>query len=382
MTKHTDNDRKISKGRTHIILRDPFFASILMDMNPVIDGSVTDTCATNGEQVIFNPDWLAEADHKIVAAAMRKMSMHVALSHHLRRGPHRQPARWRTACDQAVLHIMQADGVELPDGMTPSFIYAGMTADQIYKLIEDGENDDKDDGDGDGDSGAQGGADGQGGDQGQGQGDSPAPAVGQPHDGADMRDQQEVASKQSDNDQRVMRAQMAAKAQGKESGTGKDIIDMIKAKSVDWRDRLQEFISSSAEVRMSWSKPNRRFIHQDIILPGKTPDGIGTLVVIVDTSGSMGGDELAMCAAQIELAREAIGITQVVVIQIDTKVKQVDTLDQFQPMPTSMEFKGRGGTNMQPAFDEALKHDPDAIVMMTDGVFTDLTEDQIGRAHV
>jgi hypothetical protein len=90
MTNKSLSD-KISRGRTRIILRDPFFATILMDMDPEIDADVTETCATDGERVIFNPAWLAETEDRLVAAAMRKMALHVALSHHLRRGPHRDP---------------------------------------------------------------------------------------------------------------------------------------------------------------------------------------------------------------------------------------------------------------------------------------------------
>lgn len=378
----TLND-KISKGRTRIILRDPFFATILMDMDPAIDADATETCATDGEQVIFNPDWLAAAEDRDVAAAMRKMSLHVALSHHLRRGPHRDPARWRAACDQAALHVMQAEGMELPVDAQPNQLFAGMTADEIYRLLQEG--------DGDGQNQPQGGAgqpkggngDGQGQPQPQGgQGGADAPqkpgsdgGVGQALDGADMRDPSDVSEKQAQNDQRTMRAAMAEKAQGKESGVAKELVDQIKGKGVDWRDRFQAFIDDRAEVTLAWSKPNRRFVGQDIYLPGKAANGIATMAFIVDTSGSMRNDELGVCIDQIEAARDAVGIAQVVVIQIDTKVKAVDVFDQDDPLPTEMQFVGRGGTNMDPAFAKAMEFDPTLIVMMTDGVFSDLTED-------
>lgn len=381
-------EMKIAKGRTRIILRDPFFATILMDMDPVIDADATETCATDGDRIIFNPDWLADAADRDIAAAMRKMSLHVALSHHLRRGPHRDPARWRAACDQAALHIMQAEGVELPPGAEATPIFAGMTADEIYKLLREGEQDDQSqpqpqDGagqpqGGEGDDQPQDDPDGgQGDGQGAGQPQKPGSdgGVGQALDGADMRDPQSVNEAQSKNDQRVLRAQMAEKAQGKESGLAKELVAAIKAKGVDWRDRLQAFIDDRSETRFAWSRPNRRFIGDDVYLPGKAADGIGTLAFIVDTSGSMSSEELAMCSAQIEAARDAIGIRNVVVIQIDTKVKQVDTFELGDPLPTSMEFVGRGGTDMAPAFEEAQRHDPAAAILLTDGVFSDLDDD-------
>ncbi len=375
---------KISQGRAFVIQRDPFFASILMDMDPVIDTDATETCATDGERVIFNPDWLLSAERPLVAAAMRKMSLHVALSHHLRRGPWRDPNRWRAACDQAALHIMQTEGVDIPTGATALPQFHGMTAEEIYKHMED---DDQDDGGCQGDDGQGDGQGGEGSGQGQGQpqdgpaapqeGNTPGSdgAVGQALDGADMRNKPEVSQKQAENDQRVMRAAMAEKAQGHESGLSKDLVDRVKAKGVDWRDRFMAFIDDKAEVKVSWAKPNRRFVGEDIYLPGKTANGIGTMAFIVDTSGSMSTEELAMCVTQIEAAREAIGIRNVVVIQIDTEVKAVDEYDMTEPLPTDMEFHGRGGTNMTPAFEAAAEHDPALIVMMTDGVFSHLTED-------
>lgn len=378
---------KISKGRTRIILRDPFFATILMDMDPLLDAEATETCATDGERVIFNPEWLAQADDRLIAAAMRKMSLHVALSHHLRRGPHRDPARWRAACDQAALHVMQGEGLELPPGAAPAFQFAGMTADEIYKHLQEQDDDQTREQPQGGAGQPQGGAGqpdgqddqqgGQGDGQGDRQGDKPGAdgGVGQALDGADMRDKNDVNQKQAQNDQRNMRAAMAEKAQGKESGLAKELVEAIRAKGVDWRDRLQAFIDDRSETRFAWSRPNRRFIGDDVYLPGKAADGIATLAFIVDTSGSMSSDELAMCAAQIEAARDAVGIRNVVVIQIDTKVKAVHEFEQDDPLPTEMQFVGRGGTNMQPAFDEAARHEPAAAIMLTDGVFSDLTVD-------
>jgi predicted metal-dependent peptidase len=260
-------------------------------------------------------------------------------------------------------------------------MFAGMTADEIYRHLEDADQNEDPQDDPQGGAGAGQGQDdpqgGQGGGQGAGQPDKPGSdgSSGQAIDGADMRDPQAVNDAQNRNDQRTVRAAMAEKAQGKESDIAKELVERIRAAGVDWRDRLQAFIDDRSETRFAWSRPNRRFIGDDIYLPGKAADGIGTLAFIVDTSRSMNSDELAMCAAQIEAARDAIGIRNVVVIQIDTKVKAVDEYELGDPLPTDMEFAGRGGTNMQPAFDEALRHEPAAVIMLTDAVFSDLTVD-------
>lgn len=369
---------KISQARTHVILRDPFFATILMDMDPVIDGSRTETCATDGDSVMFNPEWLAQADTKLVGAAMRKMSLHVALSHHLRRGPHRKPAIWRRACDEAALHIMKNDGVELPHGSEPMSLFDGMTAEEIYRHLEEMQDDDNgQDPEGQPQGGAGGGGDGDG--QGD-QKDQPGAdgGVGQALDGADMRDPADVSQKQADNDQRVVRAGMAAKAAGKESALANELVKQIKGKGVDWRDRLNAFIDDRAEIKFSWGKPNRRFVGEDIYLPGKTANGIDTLAFIVDTSGSMSNEVLRMCVGQIEAAREAIGIRRVVVIECDARVGRIDEFEMSDPLPEEMEFTHRGGTDMAPAFEAAKEFDASAIICLTDGYFFETLADDPG----
>lgn len=376
MTDLATVQHKISQGRTRILLRDPFFATILMDMDPVIDASVTENCATNGERIFFNPQWVVEADPKEIAAGMRKMALHVALSHPLRRGTWRKPDRWRAACDQAAWHIMQNEGVELPIGGSPNPMFDGMTADEIYRLLEEQENQNDDDQDDDCQNPGQqpqgGAGDGQGDDQGQdggqGNGQGQAP-VGQAHDGADMSNPAEVSQKQAENDQRTVRAAMAAKAAGSKLQLADELVEQIKAKGVDWRDRLHAFIDDKAEVRLSWSKPNRRFVGEDMYLPGKAANGIDTLAFVVDTSSSMNNDELAMCVTQIEAARESIGIKTVVVIECSTSVGAVLEFDMSEPLPTEMKFTHRGGTSMQPGFDKAMEFDPTAIVCLTDAEF-------------
>lgn len=374
---------KISAARTDIILRDPFFASILMDMDPVLDAQRTDSCATDGMVTIFNPDWLAEADVKLVAACMRKMVMHIALSHHLRRGVKRELQRWQVACSQAVAHIMSNDGSQLPRDLTPNPRFSDMVAEEIYEQLKnDDDQNDPDDGQGDGDGqgqqSPQGGAQGQGGDAGnqQGQGQQPPQGgAGAPLDGADMQNQPERQQAQQKNDERVIRAHMAAKSQGHENGHAKELVQAIRERDMDWREMFQQFISDRAETRVSWSRPNRRFLHEDIYLPGRTPDGIACCVLIVDTSLSMSNRELAMIAGQLEAAREGVGITKVVVIQCDTRVVDVTEYQKTDPLPTRMTFKGRGGTYLQPALDEAQKHSPDVIVCGTDGEFKVLKDD-------
>lgn len=371
---------KLTQARARIVMRDVFFASILMDMEPVVDASKTDNCAVDGKSFFINPEWAAEQSAEQISHAMRKGALHVALAHPLRRGPAREVGKWTTACDQAALNIMVAEKMPVPAECQVNPTFAGMTADEIYKHLQDAEDKQKQQQqDQQQDQNAAGGA--QGGQQGQGdaqQGDQPGDgdnaaggqpsgAPGHPVDGADMNNPAEVSQAKAENDQRTIRAAMAGKQAGTLPGFAKEMIDAIKAKGSDWRDHFQLFINDRCETRTSWRKPNRRFLHNDMYLPGRNDDGIDTLVFIVDTSGSMSADLLRACANQIEAARESVGISQTVIIQIDTCIEDISTYDHGEPLPSDMTFGGRGGTKLDLAFEAAEDYAPSAVVCLTDG---------------
>lgn len=371
---------KISKGRTRVIIRDPFFATILMDMDVELSETKTENVATDGERVYFNPDWLADASAEEVSTSLCKASLHTALAHPLRRRA-RKIGKWIAACDQAALNLMVNDKMPVPPGSQVNPMYSGMTAEEIYRLMEE-QDDDNGDGQGEGEGQGSGGAGQQppqGGQQ-DGKGDngggdqSPAPQPGHtldhPADNA-----ADLAEAERQNDQRNMRAQMAAKAAGKNTATTDKIAEEIRSRGPNWREKLLAFVDNRIDVDFGWKRPNRRFVHDDIYLPGAIPDGLSTLGIVLDSSVSIFGDPktLAVFFSQIDIVREAIGIERVVIVHCDTAVKQIDVYGPGDEIPRKA--KGGGGTNMRDGMKAIREYDPNAVICLTDGIFGELSED-------
>jgi len=63
---------------------------------------------------------------------------------------------------------------------------------------------------------------------------------------------------------------------------------------------LRRFLEQTARNDYSWQVPNRRYIQQGLYLPTlySTSEG-GHIVVFVDTSGSIGGEEIAQFAGEL-----------------------------------------------------------------------------------
>lgn len=122
-----------------------------------------------------------------------------------------------------------------------------------------------------------------------------------------------------------------------------------------------------ARDEYSRARPNRRWLDMGFIVPGLNNDGGPSVVVAVDTSGSMTGDHLADVCAEIRpvLARAA----EAVLIVHDAGIQEV-----IRDAGAIMDWllagwtRGGGGTDHRPVFDWiARSHlQPDLFVGLTD----------------
>ena len=107
----------------------------------------------------------------------------------------------------------------------------------------------------------------------------------------------------------------AAKSVGKLPSSLERLVDELVNVSTPWHQILERFMQAKVKNDISWRRPNRRFIGRNIYLPGAdyTPT-MGTVVIGVDTSGSIGNDELAMFGGHINRILETCTPERVVVV--------------------------------------------------------------------
>jgi predicted metal-dependent peptidase len=76
---------------------------------------------------------------------------------------------------------------------------------------------------------------------------------------------------------------------GGESSALRKFIDEQGNPQLDWRKTLARFISKAEDEVTLYKIPNRRFISSDLYIPGLRgkEEGFGTVVIAVDTSGSI-----------------------------------------------------------------------------------------------
>lgn len=345
-------EEKLSKAKALLVLDHPFYASTLMkkdirwapELNPP-------TMAVDARGNIYlHPEFVDGLSVNNLIWGLAHECMHYMLLHPARKGT-RKHRPWNWACDGVINDMLDhcgpnggAIGERIPDTVdVPNA--RNMKAEDLYQDMQD-----------------------KGGSGGQG---------GEPHIGGMGEDL--IEGDLSDSDLAEIEAQVkvdvaqarnVAKMQDKMPGALERMVDDIIHVPTPWYTILERFMTSMGKLDVSWSRPNRKHLHAGNYLPGysKTPT-MGEVVVAVDTSGSIGGPELAEFAGHLNAILDQCVPKKVHVLYCDARV---GSSEEFTPDELPVNFtkvSGGGGTDFTPVFDyvEANNIEPDVLVYLTDG---------------
>lgn len=170
-------------------------------------------------------------------------------------------------------------------------------------------------------------------------------------------------------------AHASAKAQGKLPAGLDRLFSEVLEPAVDWKEKIKAlFLRRIGSDGFDWRKPDRRFISRPdtIYMPARSGFGCGTVVVGVDTSGSVGEKELCMFFAEMQGILDDCQPRELIVMWCDASVEQVDHLQDSSDLHSvrNRGVKGGGGTSFIPVFDKVaeLGIEPDCLVYLTDGM--------------
>ena len=344
--QHTALDelqRKVGKAKSLLILDHPFFGTACTK-RPIIYTDTVPTAAMSATgQMYMNVDFCAPLSVRQLMFLLAHEAMHYMLAHGLRRG-HRDPQAWNVAADKVINDTLIDAGVG-------DFIDGGGTLDGAREMAAESLYDENDDGDGEGPGGL-----------GNDIGD-PTDADGQPLDDATIH-QLEAEAKID-----AIQSAKAAKAVGKLPASIERIIEELVNVTTPWYDILERFMAGKIKDGYSWNRPNRRFIARNIYIPGTDyVPKMGPVVIGVDTSGSIGPDEIAMFNGHINRIIDTCNPEVVHVVYCDYDVAGVDEYTP-QDFPVTIQCKGGGGTSFKPVFDWIDNNaiEPECVVYLTDG---------------
>ena len=177
----------------------------------------------------------------------------------------------------------------------------------------------------------------------------------------------EVAAEEQAWDEAMHQAASLAKAQGKLPGAVEETVRGAHGSTVDWRTLLRRYMTDASKSDYSWSLPNRRFIDSGLYLPSIRSEGIDTIAVIVDTSGSLPAGTLAEFWAEVREIASELQPERVILLQVDAAVQ--DTAEYAaSDLPDEIAIRGSGGTDFRPGFAWLEEHDirPGVCLYLTD----------------
>lgn len=317
---------KLSTARARLLLDHPFFGVLALRLQLVEDTSQK-TLAVNGQQIFYNPDFVASLSLPLCSSAIAHEVMHCVLDHISRRQA-RDPVRWNIAADYVANPILKEAGLPLGDGWLYNPAYLDKSAEEVYAMLPEGT----------------GGAGGAGGGHDKALCEVQNAAGNEPGT-ANAADVEATALEWK---LATVQAAKANKGHGNLPGQLKKILDDILTPSIPWRDALASFMTERVKDDYSWRRPNPYYAHTGIYLPSMDGVGMGTMVIALDTSGSVVSvlDEFGSTVKDIVAS---VRPERVHVIYCDADVNRVDVFERGQEL--SFEAVGGGGTDFRPVFD-------------------------------
>jgi len=407
-------ETKLSAARTKLILEKPFLGALVLRL-PMVEAK-PDWCPTtftDAKKFYYSKDYIDTISNEHVQFVMAREALHCGLSHFARRG-HRIKHLWEMACEFAINPILVKEGLQPPVDVIIMQQYDDMTAEEIYPLLEENDNDsDRDLTDNEKDDSSDDGKDDQG-QNNQGKNKDKGKGGGKPDEkdedkdedqgGSGTQDQQssfggDTHTDQPDIDgsgaeqpealseaereslnilwqQRLAGAAQSAMTAGKLGDNMMRLVDFMLQPKLPWRSLLAQYMTAIARDDYSYSRPSSR--RGDPALFPSLRSAQLHVTVALDTSGSISGKEINEFVSEIDAIKSTVR-ARVTLHACDAQLAEggpweFEPWDEFST--TQMKLKGGGGTSFVPVFDWVNQQDtmPDLLIYFTDaeGKFPDV----------
>ncbi len=336
-------EEKLTKARVQLICQHAFWGALTMRSIAFIDPTC-ETAWTDGTRQGYNPDFLDKLSMPEIIGLVAHETAHDMLAHSFRR-QHRNPDKFNRAADHVINLMLLANGFELPPKRLADEQYKGLCTETVYNRIPSEPEDS----------------------QGENYGDCGEVRDGKNEDGSAMSPAQ---AKAAENDMKIAVRQAATAAQkaGNLPSGIESIIDEIMQPRVPWEDVLAQFVDVVSRNDYSYRKPNRRAMANGVVLPTPYSNELQDLIVLIDTSGSIGHVELCEFGSELSSILESFNTT-VHVVYVDTQVAGYEEFSS-DDLPLTLHAKGGGGTDLsaiETFLEEYSYIDPAAMIIFSDG---------------
>lgn len=382
----TDNHNELfAKIRINFLFNHPFLSVLALSIPTIFRENENAPFQTDGTQISIDLDKLPNYSEENITYLYAHTLLHIVLKHPMRIKT-RDQYIWNAASNLVVNNILE-DFSNI--GIRPNDELIDMDlkdkcVEEVYDILyKEEEKEENDDG-------------------GEEQEDEDQKAKVTPDEKGDLKayihdkskqDLEEVPNEKTDQgdmeklDGIIIQALCIAKKNTTAySGMAIEIDTLIKPE-IDLHDTLKEYlISSMFEKQTTYERPDRRFIHNGLYLPGtKKSDELIEVYIALDSSSSVTIDEYKKFLGVVKELCEGFYEYKITILPFDkfVKTEHILSFDSFNVLNDDALFipKSDGGTN----FDEVLRYlktteirSDNLLMVLTDGEF-EITESILCR---
>lgn len=384
-------EKRIQKFRFELLRKDPFYGDVVMRLEFREDRTIP-TAAAGGLTVLYNPAFLLTLSDGEMNFVMMHEIMHILLEHSRRAG-NRDPRLWNVAVDyivnayllRTIMPAMKKSAIpfERPkEGLFTSLAY-NEDAENLYaKIVSDNAQLMKD---------------------GKLKGNritvrrsyaqdvimrGNATEITVPPAGCGLPGGDLMADSLSPAQAAAMQDQLREIVRGALNSAGRspfgsfpvpqEAYRLTQTKKLNWRSLLRNMLSEVRSDETSWTTPERKYLHMDLILPGhgESEETLEEAWAFVDCSGSVGHDLTEQFLTQLYRLLKEFRCTMHLVYW-DTAVHEVYRGIRSEKELLASVPRHSGGTDINCVYrwirENRVK--PDAMLILTDGWFGTLTEE-------
>jgi len=372
-----DSQLKVSRAITKAAFSKPFYGSLLLSLR-VQPSTAVPTAATDGRSVFWNDEFIQEQSEAQTLGLMCHEALHVAYGH-CQPWPGMDKRLCNMAMDYRINDILRLEGLELPkEGLfDDTGLFTDMAWPEVYKILADikAKKDQQEDNEGDLDA-----QPGDGSGASNGLTKQEQEAISDDIDkcaGDDFLDDlldgnlsdAEQQQLKEDIERMVIQAAAADEAAGVGGVPGdiENLIKEIRTPVVDWREKVITDIRSRNPDDYSMRRPNRKFIRHGIYMPTMESNTIETLVIALDTSGSVSPTDMKRFLSEMNAISLEIKPMTTMVMYSDFGVAKIEEYAAGEEI-TELDSRGGGGTSFRPVFEylEINGIRPDQLVYFSD----------------
>lgn len=330
----TPHAEALSKAKIQLMTKPDsvFFVTLCFSLKHVFSDEVP-TAATDGKQIIFNPDFFMKLDNEERIFLLLHETLHCAYLHMVRL-MERDHRKWNIAADHVINLQLIERGYKMPSMGLADPQYKGMFTEEVYRLLPDN-----------------------------------------PKAPCDMdllpSDELAEAGITAEMQDVLVRASMASKMSEDKPGTIPGeieiFLDRLLNPKLPWNRILQKYFQSFNKNDYSFRKPNRRHFPKHY-LPSLYSNALVNVTIAVDTSGSVSDSDFLRFISETNGILRMMKPEKITLIQFDTEIIKVDEVRSVMDL-SKVTFTGRGGTDIHPVLEWATVNKPQLLLVFTDGEF-------------